>query len=170
MLKSFLAISVCTLSAFASVGLMTQPASAQARSPITRLAYYRADNTSMTADFIVPDRNPRQPVARGKLRQYDIHVAKMVEVTDYLCGTDRNVLRINWQYSANQGKTRVGAFTINCSVARDAAVTYGLGKPERTRLLRDNRFAETRNIPTLNINRATIASWLNFAKNLSSAQ
>jgi hypothetical protein len=160
MLKKVLALSTCALSALAITNSLVQPAFAQRQVPITKITYARADNTSMEARLIVPDQSPTQRTS-ASLSPYDLHVAKMVEVTDFLCRKQPSLLRVQWQYSGNQGKKSLGAYNLSCNFARKIVNGYGLGNAVNTRLYRDNRFAEVSKIPTLNIKGDKITTWRN---------
>lgn len=167
MLKRLLAISACAFAVSLATDSILQPAVANTDFPITEITLAKADNTSMEGEFLVPDRDTTRPAygVGSRLRRYDVHVAKMFELTNYQCRQDPGLMRINWQYYANSGNTRMGAFNINCRLAQDIAVAYGLGRSEQTAILKDGRFEEVYDVPTLNIMGANkISKWLSFSQ------
>jgi serine/threonine-protein kinase len=106
----------------------------------------------------VPNRDTTKSAYGGQLRFYDVHVAKMFEVTDFLCqqlDSDSNINGYEWFYSAANGQTSMGRFRISCSLARDIATAYGLGKTERTAIGLDTEGgppeSNVYSIPILNI-------------------
>ena len=135
----------------------------------------------------VPDTDTTVSAYGGRLRLYDVHIAKLVEVTHYLCtpprraGTspEENGSRIesyDWIYTANAHYRRwaeatfMGNFTITCELAQSLVETYGLGKPELTTINHEAMSAErtltmgttTIMIPILDIRGKEIGEWMNF--------
>ena len=123
-----------------------------------------------TADILVPDRNTTVSAYGGELRLYDVHIAKMFEVTKFLC--DRGFTGgILWNYRAGGGSIRMGAFNVTCAEANHIASIFGRGKPEITNILyigeEGYRRQETFDIPILNIVGDKIPQWLDFVETLS---
>ncbi|MBE9009137.1 hypothetical protein IQ250_02835 [Pseudanabaenaceae cyanobacterium LEGE 13415] len=118
----------------------------------------------------VPDTNTTKSAYGGRLRVYDVHVAKMFEVTHRVCATGRLSGGANWTYLAGSGEIDMGNFYISCALANDIATAYGLGNPERTTIL---HFAgeepegdpRTEGVPILNITGGKIDRWMNFTRN-----
>ena len=128
------------------------------------------DHNMMLAEFIVPDRNTTLP-AGGGLRRYDAHMAKMFELTHFECldrQADRNWNSIRWQYYAGNRDIDMGAFNISCSLARDIAIAYGLGRSEVTPVTY-YRADTTINVPKLNIVGSKVPTWLRFTQNFKPA-
>jgi hypothetical protein len=105
----------------------------------------------------------------GQLRLYDVHIAKMFEVTYSDCQEIPNAGSRTWYYFAGNGKIDMGQFRINCQLASDIANTYGLGKPERTAIEYSQGEAgrpisRTRSIPILDITGNKIQPWTNFVQ------
>jgi hypothetical protein len=122
----------------------------------------------------VPDADTTASAYGGRLRLYDVHVAKMVEVTNYYCSrspkaSDSRPESYYWSYSADRGRANMGSFKITCELAQSLATTYGLGKPESTTV----RFevssevmgSRTQRFPILNITGKKIDKWMNFTSN-----
>lgn len=117
----------------------------------------------------VPDQDTTQPAYGGKLRLYDVHLAKMFETSHFLCQQFRGVSGYEWVYSAGNGSIRMGNLRISCSLANEMASTYGLGKPERTSIAKDTEGgppeSDVYSIAILNITGSKIPLWMNFVQN-----
>ncbi len=117
----------------------------------------------------VPNRDTTQPAYGGKLRLYDVHLAKMFETSQFLCQQYRSVSGYEWVYSAGNGSIRMGNFRISCNLASETASTYGLGKPERTSIARDTEGgppeSDVYSIPILDITGSKVQQWINFVQN-----
>jgi hypothetical protein len=105
----------------------------------------------------------------GQLRLYDVHIAKMFEVTYADCQEIPRAGFRDWDYWAGNGRISMGTFRITCQLAGDIANTYGLGKPERTAISYSQEEAgppisRTRSIPILDITGNKIDRWLNFVQ------
>jgi serine/threonine-protein kinase len=116
-----------------------------------------------------PNRDTTQPAYGGKLRLYDVHLAKMFETSHFLCQQFRRVSGYEWVYSAGNGSIRMGNFRIPCSLASEIASTYGLGKPERTSIAKDTEGgppeSDVYSIPILDITGSKVQRWMNFVQN-----
>ena len=116
-----------------------------------------------------PNRDTTQSACGGKLRLYDVHLAKMFETSHFLCQQFRRVSGYEWVYSAGSGSIRMGNFRIPCSLASFMASTYGLGKPERTSLAKDTEGgppeSDVYSIPILDITGSKVQRWMNFVQN-----
>ena len=136
----------------------------------------------------VPDTDTTVSAYGGRLRLYDVHIAKLVEITHYLCtrplraGTSpEENERYDWDYSAGYSAdyrrwaeaTSMGNFTITCELAQSLVDTYGLGKPELTTINHEALSIErtltmgttTIMIPILDIRGKEIGEWMNFTSN-----
>ncbi|MEG4812433.1 hypothetical protein QUA82_33650 [Microcoleus sp. F8-D3] len=115
-----------------------------------------------------PNRDTTQPAYGGKLRFYDVHLAKMFETSHFLCQQFRGVSGYEWVYSAANGSIRMGNFRIPCSLASETASTYGLGKPERTSIAKDTEGgppeSDVYSIPILDITGSKVQRWMNFVQ------
>ena len=116
-----------------------------------------------------PNRDTTQPAYGGKLRLYDVHLAKMFETSHFLCQQFRGISGYEWVYSAGNGSIRMGNFRIPCSLASEMASTYGLGKPERTSIAKDTEGgppeSDVYSIPILDITGSKVQRWMNFVQN-----
>ena len=164
-------IQVTALSTLLGGLLLTRaplkPASAiaQVSFPVKDILYTGASDGIMDAEFTVPDRNTTTSANGGKLRRYDVHIAKMFELTDFECRNQqqRNWNRIVWKYYAGNGNIDMGAFNISCDQARKIATTYGLGQSQLTRVTY-YRAPATITVPTLKIVGSKIPVWLKFVQ------
>lgn len=116
-----------------------------------------------------PNRDTTQPAYGGRVRLYDVHVAKMFETSHFLCQKSRGISGYEWVYSASNGSIRMGNFRIPCSLASEMASTYGLGKPERTSIARDTEGgppeSDVYSIPIFDITDSKVQRWMNFVQN-----
>ncbi|VXD11586.1 hypothetical protein [Planktothrix paucivesiculata] len=116
----------------------------------------------------VPDRDTTRAAYGGKLRLYDVHIAKMFEVTYYDCnnqGSSRT-----WLYYAGNGQVNMGEFFISCDLANRMVNRYGLGQPESTVIEYSQEEAgppipRTRSIEILDITGSKVDSWIDFVQN-----
>jgi hypothetical protein len=100
----------------------------------------------------------------GLLRIYDVHIAKMVEITHHQCNNTLSRANRNWIYSAND--TKMGTFRISCDLAKDLAIAYGMGKAEPTAIfMAESDEPSTTPIPTLNITGDKVKTWMKFTQN-----
>lgn len=122
--------------------------------------------TGQTGLFVVPNNQTTPSAYGGDLRFYDVHIAKMIEITHYVCknlDSDSPLDSIDWRYQAGNGNIEMGTFTISCSLADDIAQEYDLGKVEDTPIL-ISQSEGTVNvpIPTLKITGNKVSRWRNF--------
>jgi serine/threonine-protein kinase len=178
MYKKILAAAACTLSTLASTALPPQPAVAGTKVPITEITIGAAipnktGGVFWGGKFIVPNKDISQSVDEGQLSLYRVHIAKMFEVTNYLCkkyfDQDPVTEGILWDYRASNGKTPMGKFKIPCSRAREVAIAYGLVTPEPTniRFIVGSRHTKIYPVPILNITGLNVKPWLSFTQGIS---
>ncbi|MEG4456119.1 hypothetical protein [Microcoleus sp. N9_A1] len=159
---------------FANAVLIPYSALARTETQITEIRWfnYTSQDGWQSAQFIVPDRNTTQSAGSSKLRLYDVHIAKMFEISRFLCDRDRTWAGYNWSYGAANGNIDMGNFKISCNLARTTATTYGLGKPEITVIRRNfdlpggqpSVAVEKYSIPTLNVEKTRVVQWRNFVQ------
>lgn len=122
-----------------------------------------------TFTLTVPDADTTKFAYGGRLRVYDVHVAKMFEVTHHMCQMGRLSPGTTWTYLADGGSTNMGDFYISCDSANDIATAYGLGKLELTTIYFSGEESEgsTRSggISILNITGGKVDRWVNFSRN-----
>ncbi|MEG3848555.1 hypothetical protein QT971_09175 [Microcoleus sp. herbarium19] len=163
------AVTACT------IALLT-PNSALARTELSnaeiRWFNYASKDGWQAIKFTVADRDTAKSAGSRKLRLYDFHLAKMFEISHFLCARDRTSAGYNWSYEAENGNIEMGRFKISCNLARSTASAYGLGKPETTVIrrhfnLRNGRpsiAVEKYAIPTLNIAKNRAVQWKKFVR------
>ena len=170
----FAAIFAGVVTAF-TIALLTQnSALARTELSITEIRWFNfsPEDSWQPIQFIVPDRNTAKSANGGKLRLYDVHIAKMFEISHFLCDRDRASEGYDWSYEAENGNIEMGRFKISCNLARSIAAAYGLGQPEilvirRNFNLKNGRPSlaiETYSIPTLNIAKNRVLQWRDFVQ------
>jgi hypothetical protein len=117
----------------------------------------------------VSETNTTKSAYGSELRLYDVHIAKMFEVTYADCQEIPKAGFRIWEYYAGNGKISMGSFRITCQLAGDIANTYGLGKPELTAIEYSQEEAgppisRTRSIPSLDITGNKVQRWTNFVQ------
>ena len=116
----------------------------------------------------IPNQDTTQPAYGGRLLLYDVHIAKMFEVTHFLCKQYPGMSEQMWSYRAGGGSIDMGGFNISCNLASSMASAYGLGKPERTEIQRSmeggGRRTEVYQVPILNITGGKVSHWLSFTQ------
>ena len=116
----------------------------------------------------VPDNNTTRSAYGGRLRVYDVHIAKMFEVTYSMCQSGAIGGSTSWTYLAGNGSSDMGTFNISCNLASDIAIAYGLGKPERTIVQRTTEGygtrIEVRSVPILAITGGKVNKWMSFTQ------
>ncbi len=118
------------------------------------------DFSSRTATFTVPDVTTVTPVENG-LRLYEVHLAKMIEVSENFCKDRDDDYIINWNYEANQGKIFMGEFSLSCEFARETLQNFGTSGTETVIIShRGNPVSET--ISTLDINQKNAPEFINL--------
>lgn len=125
--------------------------------------------------FTVPDEDTTQSAFGGELRRYDVHVAKMFEVTSHLCQQNQEIQRIDWFYEAANSRANMGRFTIRCRLAREVAAAYGQKRLEKTWIKRefkgdwsngDKESEQTTQhlVPVLELKGSKASKWMDFVQ------
>jgi hypothetical protein len=157
------------------------PSKAQASTdfPVTEIRWWHQGSQTawQTARLTVPDQDTSVSAYGGSLRRYDVHLAKMFEMTYHLCQQTQNLKGIGWQYEAANGNANMGMFRIRCQTAKEIVSGYRLGRTETTRLIidqqaiqpktthqRDQVIAQSSEIPTLKIQGGKIDRWMKFVQ------
>ncbi|EDZ92313.1 hypothetical protein AmaxDRAFT_4935 [Limnospira maxima CS-328] len=155
-----------------TLGILQEAIAQSTAVPITRIVFFPSPEQEIrVADFVVPDRRPRETSAYGgQLSRYDVHIAKMFEITRHEClqslSSGRRPLDIIiWRYYAGGGNIKMGAYSINCQEARRVANRYGLGQAEPT-IITYYRVTTTVNIPILDITASKVDDWKSFIRTL----
>lgn len=108
------------------------------------------DFSSRTATFRVPDKSTTKLVKDG-LRLYDVHLAKMIEVTNDYCKDRESNYVIHWNYEAEDGKVFMGKYDLTCQFAKNTMKKFGTAAPESVTIDYAGN-PETVKIATLNLN------------------
>ncbi|MGB3401949.1 MAG: hypothetical protein WBA77_04600 [Microcoleaceae cyanobacterium] len=121
--------------------------------------------------MIVPNEDLSQPAYGGQLSFYDVHLAKMFEMTYDDCQQMQREYGMDagsrtWYYIAEKDNFEIGNVNISCSLAYEVVETYGLGKAEPTDVKNFVEFqgvhTETRYIPVLDITGSKVSQWKDF--------
>ena len=146
--------------------------------PTTQLRWWNWNDASaqpwQPIDLTVPDQDTTQSAYGGILRRYDVHVAKMFEVSHYYCQQNEAIEGFRWNYEAANGNVFMGRFDISCHLAKDIATAYGLQRTEHTEVsfgdiqpdeTRENPYGRDYEIPVLNIStNAKIQKWRQYVQ------
>ncbi|MEG4218550.1 hypothetical protein QUA27_24790 [Microcoleus sp. Pol14C6] len=121
-----------------------------------------------TYTLTVSETNTTKSAYGDQLRLYDVHIAKMFEVTYSDCQEIPHAGGRTWYYRAGNGKIDMGQFRINCQLASDIANTYGLGKPERSAIEYSQEEpgpprSRSHSLPILDITNK-VPRWMNFVQ------
>jgi hypothetical protein len=105
--------------------------------PITELRWWNwfPKDAWQSVQLTVPDQDTTLSAYGGELRRYDVHIAKMFEVTHYLCQQNiarRTLKGFDWSYEAANGNVYMGNFHISCRLALEVVTAYGLKRLEET--------------------------------------
>jgi hypothetical protein len=180
LLKRFLAI--LGIVSISNCLWVEKPAYARPAFPISEISFSeRTDlgdgDVYLNAKLTVPDQNTTRSVV-GNLRRYDLHIAKMFEVTDYQCRNWQNSpipyegeKGIAWVYSAGGGDKWIGIFTIDCDKARNVMNSFAPGKLENTKISY-YKAKHSKNVPSLALttSQKEIARWVEFVKSVPPQQ
>lgn len=178
--QSLVAVAVTFLTGLAEVSKATsQPLLTTVPDfPITQLRWWNWNDASMQPwqpiTLTVPDQDTTQSAYGGSLRRYDVHVAKMFEVSHYYCQQDEAIEGFRWNYEAANGNVYMGRFDISCDLARNIVTAYGVKRTESTEIsssniqpdrLRRNPYSKDYEIPVLNIDtNAKIRTWRQYVQ------
>ncbi|MEG4037750.1 hypothetical protein QUA03_28565 [Microcoleus sp. S36b_A4] len=119
--------------------------------------------------IVVPESDTTASAYGGRLRQYDVHIAKMFEVTHFMCQQENLTPGITWNYEAGGGTINMGSFVITCRLANQIASAYGLGKSEPTNVTFSagevgRPAVRSFNIPILDITGDKLLRWVSFVQ------
>lgn len=122
------------------------------------------------AEIKVPENNVTSRYV-GRLRRYDLHIAKMFEVTAFMCDEGMVSPSIDWNYYAGGGNIEMGTFRISCELANVIVNAYKVRRPEPTAItfsMGEDHPPEVRNyrIGILDIERDSnkTTRWLKFVQ------
>lgn len=165
------------LVALASITGISPEAIARQSVPINSIVISDVDSSGTAfASLSVPDRDNSGNFFGQELSLYDLHIAKMYEVTDALCQRrltfpfNQAIQVFQWSYSANG--IPIGQLQISCRDAENVMLTYGRGfssesTPIRRPLSPDAPPSfELMPIPTLNLAGYQASRWKDFTQQL----
>jgi serine/threonine-protein kinase len=120
-------------------------------------------------DLTVPDTQTTKSAYGGKLRIYDMHIAKMFEVTYRDCQEFGDGGSREWSYFAGNGNINMGTFYLSCNLVNDIVSVYGLGSPQPTSIIVGQEESgrprvKKVSIPTLNLTGEKEQKWITFTK------
>ncbi len=122
------------------------------------------DFNGRTATFTASEKTTTTPVKDG-LRLYEVHLAKMLEVSELFCRDREPNYKFTWNYQAEEGKVYMGEYSWTCQFARDTLKKFGSsGKETITIHYVDNPKQET--ISALNITGKNAQNFINLVKTL----
>ncbi|MBW4489576.1 MAG: hypothetical protein KME12_17475 [Trichocoleus desertorum ATA4-8-CV12] len=152
MFKPSLTISASICVTLSTLGVI-QPVLARPSTNITAIEIEPMQKSGQEQlTLIVPDRDVSERSNAG-LSRYDLHMAKMFEVTFAHCDQLRpHIQRVQWQYVAGNGTRNLDQFSISCQMAQQVVDAYGLTNSEPTPVNYRVTGANTiEYVPTLNL-------------------
>jgi hypothetical protein len=157
----------------AIVGALPTVEAAETKMPMKVSVTVHGDGEQVFG-LTVPDRDTTASAYGGKLRRYDVHIAKMVEVTSYFCGEDSGQTVYRWQYYAGEGALPMGNFDISCRLANDLVTAYSfMPRVEATVITYYGEtpdgsarapYSLTQEIPVLGITSGKVDRWMEFTQ------
>lgn len=126
--------------------------------------------SSRQATFNVPEKTTTTPVKDG-LRLYDLHLAKMIEVTNNFCqeGEPRkDDYIVYWNYEVENGKVFMGKYSITCKFARNTIKKFGTSGQESVTIDYAGN-AQTVKIAPLNLNSQNAKEFAKLVQTLKPA-
>lgn len=141
--------------------------------PFTRISLEpaKAPGYERFASLVVPDTDTTHLAFGNQIRRYDVHVAKMIELSHhfhcaepYTNGVEKAVV---WDYRADSGRIKMGLFRLRCTQVKESVAIYGLGPPETTEVRLAGQDPKTVSIPTLNLQgNWKVSHFLDFVQTL----
>jgi hypothetical protein len=165
------------LAALVSVTGISLEAIARPSIPINSIVIREVDSSGTAfVSLSVPNRDNSSNFFAQELSLYDLHIAKMYEVTDALCQRrltfpfNQPIQVFQWSYSANS--IPIGQLQISCRDAENVMLTYGRGFSSESTAIRRPLSpdappsSELLQIPTLNLAGYEASRWKNFTQQL----
>lgn len=141
--------------------------------PFTRISLEPAKTPGYErfASLIVPDTDTTHLAFGNQIRRYDVHIAKMIELSHYFhCaepyanGVEKAVV---WDYRADSGRIEMGTFRLRCTQVKEAIAIYGLGPLEPTDVRLGGQNPQSFEVPTLALQGDwKVSHFLNFVQTL----
>lgn len=177
MITKLVVLCTSALAVLASITASISPAIARAAVAINSIVISGVDGSGTAfASLAVPNRDNDRAFFGSELSLYDLHIAKMYEVTDTLCQRrltfpfNQDVQNFQWSYSANSFP--IGQLQISCREAQDIFNTYGRAFLAESTVIRrplsvgSSPSSEILQIPTLNLSGYRAPLWKNFTRQL----
>jgi hypothetical protein len=177
MATQFVVSCTAALAFLASLSAGIAPAIAREAVEINSIVISGVDASGTAfASLSVPSRDNDRAAFNSELSLYDLHIAKMYEVTDALCQRrltfpfNQSIQVFQWSYSANSFP--IGQLQISCRDAQEVMNTFGQAfLSESTPIRRPLSpeappSSEILQIPTLNLAGYQVPLWKNFTRRL----
>lgn len=177
MIFKLVVLSTAALAVLASLTTHTSPAIAREPVAINSIVISGVDSSGTAfASLSVPNRSNDRAFFNSELSLYDVHIAKMYEVTDALCQRrltfpfNQPLQIFQWSYSASS--IPIGQLQISCREAEDVMNTYGRAFLSESTAIRRPLSpdappsSELLQIPTLNITGYQVPLWKSFTRRL----
>lgn len=134
--------------------------------PNTRIGIAGAggDSTGRSATLSTTDKTTTKTVKYG-LRTYDLHVAKMIEVSANYCQDRPADYVMRWNYMAADGGIFMGEYTIPCALAKNTFKKFGT-KGTETLSIDYAGNEEATKVAVLNLTQSNAADFAKFTKTL----
>lgn len=110
--------------ALLSIAGFSAVSAAQTSDPRISIAGAGGDFSCRSATLVTAGKNTTQKAENG-LRLYDLHIAKMLEVSNQYCQDRPKGYSLRWNYLAEGGKIFMGEYQIPCRLARDTFKKFG---------------------------------------------
>lgn len=137
--------------------------------PINRIDFAGAGGNfnQRYGTFVVPDSDTTVSAYGGKLTLYDVHIAKMIEVTQYRwCSPRKGYKGVYFNYEADNGKVFMGQIYISCQLAARAFSEFGAGRAEQTAIYDRGNGPERIRIPVLDLTGSKIGKFQTLVNSL----
>ncbi len=141
--------------------------------PFTRISLEpaKAPGYERFASLTVPDTDTTHLAFGDQIRRYDVHIAKMIELSHYFhCaepyanGVEKAVV---WDYRADSGRIKMGIFRLRCTQVKESIAIYGLGPSEPTDVRLGGQNPQGFEVPTLALQGDwKVSHFLNFVQTL----
>lgn len=150
-----------------SIASFGAASSAQANDPRVSIAGAGGDSSSRYATLSTISKNTTQKAENG-LRLYDLHIAKMLEVSSHYCQDRPKDYSLHWNYLADEGKIFMGAYHIPCSLAKNTLKKFGV-KGTVTLPIDYAGNEDPTTFPALNLTSKNAADFAKFVQTLKPA-
>ena len=152
------------LSLFSLFALTTSTSANPVDDAYINFAGSGGDFTSRTATFRVNDSTTVTPVGNG-LRLYEMHLARMLEVSTHFCQDRMPDYQFYWNYEAEDGKVYMGQFSWTCQFAINTVEQFGSAETKKMTIhYVDNPIVEQ--IKVMNLDQQNAQEFIDLVKTL----